>query len=48
MIFGAGPSPYNLGSILEMHLDPYEDIYPEAVKELKDDTYVDDVQYGSN
>ena len=48
VIFGAGPSPYILGSTLETYLDPFKDIYPETVKTLKGDTYVDDVQYGSN
>ena len=48
VIFGAGPSPYVLGSTLETHLDPFKDMYSETVKALKDDTYVDDVQYGSN
>ena len=48
VIFGAGPSPYILGSTLETHIDLFKDIYPETVKALRDDTYVDDVQYGSN
>ena len=34
VIFGAGPSPYILGSTLETHLDPFKDIYPETVKAL--------------
>ena len=48
VILGAGPCPYILGSTLETHLDQFKYIYPETVKALKDDTYVDDVQYGSN
>ena len=41
-------SPYILGSTVETHLDPFKDIYPETVNALKDNTYVDNVQYGSN
>ena len=48
VVFAACPSPYIIDSTLSIHLYPHEDIYPETVQALKDDTYVDDAQYGSN
>ena len=44
VIFGSAPSPYILGATLEKHIDQYEVKYPQTVKDLKENTYVDDVQ----
>ena len=46
VIFGATPSPYILGSTIEKHLKLYEGRYPETVKTLREDTYVDDIHGG--
>ena len=45
VIFGAGPSPYILGATLEKHISSYSEKYPETVKVLRQDTYVDDIQF---
>ena len=44
VIFGSAPSPYILGATLEKHINQYEEKYPQTVKNLKENTYVDDVQ----
>ena len=48
MIFGAAPSPYILGATLQKHLLAHQKEFPDIAKALLDDTYVDDIQYGSN
>ena len=48
VIFGAGPSPYILGATLRKHSGKYKEKYPETVKSLEDDTYVDDIQHGGD
>ena len=48
VIFGAAPSPYILGATLQKHLSAYQEEFPDMVKALRDDTYVDDIQYGSD
>ena len=48
VIFGSGPSPYILGAALEKHLEKYKKDYQHTVKELLENTYVDDIQSGSN
>ncbi len=48
VIFGATLSPYILGATVQKHLEGYENIYPETVKVLRDDTYVDDIQGGGD
>ena len=44
VIFGSGPSPYILGATLEKHVNQFMDKYPATVKDLLENTYVDDVQ----
>ena len=44
VIFGSAPSPYILGATFEKHISQYEEKYPQTVKDLKENTYVDDVQ----
>ena len=44
VIFGATPSPYILGATIEKHLEIYRDVFPETVRMLQEDTYVDDIQ----
>ena len=47
-IFGAAPSPYILGATLQKHLLAHQEEFPDIAKALLDDTYVDDIQYGSD
>ena len=35
-----------MGATFEKHVDHYKQAFPETVKDLKDNTYVDDVQSG--
>ena len=44
VIFGSAPSPYILGATFEKHINQYEAKYPQTVKDLRENTYVDDVQ----
>lgn len=46
VIFGSAASPYILGATLQKHIDQYKAKYPETVKDLQANTYVDDVQSG--
>ena len=46
--FGATPSPYVLGSTLQKHVRTFDKEYPKTVKALLEDTYVDDVQSGTD
>lgn len=48
VIFGATPSPYVLGSTLQKHVRQFDKEYPKTAKALLEDTYVDDVQSGSD
>ena len=48
VIFGATPSPYVLGSTLQKHVRTFDKESPKTVKALLEDTYVDDVQSGSD
>ena len=48
VIFGSGPSPYILGATLQKHVSQYADKYPSTADELVKNTYVDDVQSGSD
>ena len=44
VIFGSAPSPYILVATLKKHLEQFREKYPETVKHLEQNTYVDDVQ----
>ena len=44
VIFGSGPSPYILGATLKKHVNQFMDKYPTTVKDLLENTYVDDMQ----
>ena len=46
VIFGSGQSPYTLGATFEKHLAQYKEEFPQTVKDLQENTYVDDVQVG--
>ena len=46
--FGSAPSPYILGATFEKHVDHYKEEFPKTVKDLKDNTNVDDVQSGGD
>ena len=48
VIFGSAPSLYILGATFEKHIDHYKEAFPKTVKDLKDNTYVDDVQSGDD
>ena len=48
VMFGASPSPYILGATLDKHVDKYSKTFPDTVRALKEDTYIDDVQDGDN
>ena len=48
VIFGCNASPYILGATLQRHFMKYEHEFPEDVKSLLDNTYVDDILAGSN
>eukprot|EP00794_Sanderia_malayensis_P020989 gene20989-23041_t len=48
VIFGAASSPYILGATLQKHVSDYLTKYPETAKALLLDTYVDDIQYGTD
>ena len=48
VIFGCNSSPYILGATLLRHFMKYEQEYPETVKTLMDNTYVDDIIAGSD
>ena len=48
VIFGSGPGPYILGATLKKHVSQYADKYPSTADELLKNTYVDDVQSGSD
>ena len=41
--FGAEACPFILGATLNYHFDQYADIYEETTKELRDNTYVDNL-----
>ena len=45
-IFGATSSPYILGATIEAHLEKFKKTYPQTVRALAEDTYVDDIQGG--
>ena len=46
--FGLSSSPFMLRAVISKHLRKYEDIYPEAVKLIRDRLYVDDLLAGEN
>ncbi|XP_028394878.1 uncharacterized protein LOC114519022 [Dendronephthya gigantea] len=48
VMFGLGPSPFILGGTLNVHLEKYSQGYPACVRELKDGTYVDDINLGGD
>ena len=45
-LFGLSCSPFLLGGVLKLHLDAWEDRYPEIVKQLHEGLYVDDLITG--
>jgi hypothetical protein len=47
-MLGLGPSPYILGGTLNVHLEKYSQDHPVCVRELKDGTYVDDINIASD
>ena len=48
MIFGSEPGPYILGATLTKRINQYKEQYPETMKQLMQNTYVDDVQCVAN
>ena len=48
LMLGLGPSPYILGGTLNVHLEKYSQDHPVCVRELKDGTYVDDINIASD
>ncbi len=44
MIFGSASSPYILGATFEKHINQYKAKYPQTLKDLEENTYVDDLQ----
>ena len=48
LMFGLGPSPFILGGTLNVHLEKYSQDHPICVRELKDGTYVDDINIASD
>ena len=45
-LFGLAPSPFLLGGVIEHHLDSWESRKPQAVAELRESLYVDDLLSG--
>ena len=45
-LFGLTCSPFLLGRVFNEHLKLWEDKYPELVKEIRDNLYVDDLVTG--
>ena len=48
VLFGLAPSPFLLNGTLEQHLEKYKHVYPDCVNELKEGTYVDDINLGGS
>ena len=48
LMFGLGPSPFILGGTLNVHLENYSQEHLTCVRELKDGTYVDDINIASD
>ena len=46
--FGAGPSMWHLGSVIQHHLSKYEDSHPETVLKVMESLYADDFSGGEN
>ena len=45
-LFGLTSSPFLLAGVLNHHLDQWKENYPEVVKEIDDNLYVDDLMMG--
>ena len=48
VLFGLAPSPFLLKGTLEQHLEKYKHVYPDCTNELKEGTYVDDINLGGS
>ena len=48
VLFGLAPSLFLLNRTLEQHLEKYKHAYPDRINELKEGTYVDDINLGGN
>ncbi|KAK3755475.1 hypothetical protein QZH41_005979 [Actinostola sp. cb2023] len=48
VMFGSVSSPFILGATLRKHVSEYIDMYPQTAQELLENTYVDDIQFGSD
>ena len=48
LMFSLGPSPFILGGTLNVHLENYSQEHSICVRELKDDTYVDDINIATD
>ncbi|KAK3709653.1 hypothetical protein QZH41_010985 [Actinostola sp. cb2023] len=48
VMFGSVSSPIILGATLRKHVSEYMDVYPQTAQELLENTYVDDIQFGSD
>ena len=47
-MFGASPSPYILAATLDKHVSKYSHTYPDTLRALQEDTYIDEVQKSGN
>ena len=45
-LFGLAPSPFLLGNVIKHHLNSWETCKPDAVAELHESLYVDDLTSG--
>ena len=46
-LFGLGSSPFLLGGTLQQHFEMFKERYPDCITELKNETYVDDINIGA-
>ena len=46
VLFGLASSPFLLAGVIEQHLSPWEERYPDIVAELRKSLYVDDLLSG--
>ena len=47
-LFGLGPSPFLLGSVIQQHLNTCRDEHPKCVEEIERELYVDPGKGGQN
>lgn len=48
VLFGLAPSKFLLNVTLEQHLEEYKHVYPDCTNELKEGTYVEDIDLGGS